>query len=70
MPHQVQVKNVVGHVVKGIAVTLKAKPVQKTAKTDLDVTRSETNSDGIASFVINIPFDVTTLDIHVSKILK
>ncbi|XP_049629744.1 complement C5-like [Suncus etruscus] len=62
---KVQVKNVVGHVVKGIAVTLKAKIVEQMTKTDLNIRQSETNSDGVASFTINIPSDVTILDFHV-----
>ncbi|XP_055994695.1 complement C5-like isoform X2 [Sorex fumeus] len=62
---KVQVKNVIGHLIRGIAVTLKAKVVHKTMKTNLDIRQSKTNSDGVASFVINIPTDVTTLEFHV-----
>lgn len=56
------------HFVGGIAVILKAKTVGKTQeKRELDPIKSTTNyNDGVASFVVNIPSDVTTLEFNVS----
>ncbi|KAK2491693.1 hypothetical protein MC885_014947 [Smutsia gigantea] len=64
---KVQLKDAFAHVVGGIAVTLKAKTVDKTQrKRDLDLRKSTTNyKDGVASFVIDIPSDVTMLEFHV-----
>ncbi|KAF5917641.1 hypothetical protein HPG69_013477 [Diceros bicornis minor] len=64
---KVRVKDAFAHFVGGIAVTLKAKTVDKTQKKrDLDPRKSTTNyNDGIASFVVNVPSDVTTLEFHV-----
>nr|XP_031533357.1 complement C5-like isoform X1 [Vicugna pacos] len=64
---KVQVRDASAHFVGGIAVTLTAKTIDKTQeKRDLDPRKSTTNySDGVASFVVNIPPDVTTLEFHV-----
>lgn len=68
---QVQVKDAFARSIGGIAVTLKAKTVGKTQeKRELDPIKSTTNyNDGVASFVVNIPSDVTTLKFNVSWIL-
>lgn len=52
-------------------VTLKARTVDKTQKkTDLVPRKSTTNyTDGVASFMVNIPSDVTALEFHVSRVL-
>ncbi|XP_055994650.1 complement C5-like [Sorex fumeus] len=63
---KVQVKDAFGKFVSGIEVILKAKTVDKTQeKTNLNLRKSTTNYDGVASFVIHIPSDVTTLEFHV-----
>ncbi|XP_058550309.1 complement C5-like isoform X1 [Neofelis nebulosa] len=64
---KVQVKDASTHFVGGIAVILKAKTVGKTQeKRELDPIKSTTNyNDGVASFVVNIPSDVTTLEFNV-----
>nr|XP_031533360.1 complement C5-like isoform X4 [Vicugna pacos] len=64
---KVQVRDASAHFVGGIAVTLTAKTIDKTQeKRDLDPRKSTTNySDGVASFVVNIPPDVTTLEFHI-----
>lgn len=49
---------------------MKAKTVHETQeKRDQDPRRSTTNYDEVASFVVNIPSDVTMLEFHVSRIL-
>lgn len=51
----------------GVAVTLKARAVGKTQKRELDPIKSTTDyNDGVASFVVNIASDVTTLEFNVS----
>nr|XP_031306208.1 complement C5-like isoform X4 [Camelus dromedarius] len=64
---KVQVRDASAHFVGGIAVTLTANTIDKTQeKRDLDPRKSTTNySDGVASFVVNIPPDVTTLEFHI-----
>nr|XP_012627177.1 complement C5-like isoform X2 [Microcebus murinus] len=64
---KVQVKDVFAHFVGGIAITLKAKTVNKTQeKTDVDLRKGTTDyHNGVASFVVNIPTDVTALEFHV-----
>ncbi|XP_063115847.1 complement C5-like isoform X2 [Cavia porcellus] len=64
---KVQVKDTFDHFVGGISVTLKAKTVDKNQeKRDLDPRNRTTNyQDGIASFMVNIPTDVTALEFHV-----
>ncbi|XP_049629736.1 complement C5-like [Suncus etruscus] len=63
---KVLVKDATGNVVTGMAITLSAKTVDQTQeKTDLGLRKSTTNSDGIASFAIDIPSDVTTLEFQV-----
>ncbi|GAB5580076.1 complement C3-like [Prionailurus iriomotensis] len=64
---KVQVKDASTHFAGGIAVILKAKTVGKTQeKRELDPIKSTTNyNDGVASFVVNIPSDVTTLEFNV-----
>ncbi|MXQ88505.1 hypothetical protein E5288_WYG006704 [Bos mutus] len=60
----VQVRDVFAHFVG--PVTLKARTVDKTQKkTDLVPRKSTTNyTDGVASFMVNIPSDVTALEFH------
>ncbi|XP_054988119.1 complement C5-like [Sorex araneus] len=60
-PIKVQV-NAPGHVTGGVAVILEG-IFDKTL--NLGTMESTTNSDGVASFIINIPSDVATLDFHV-----
>lgn len=64
-------RDVFAHFVGGITVTLKAGTVDKTEKkTDLVPRKSTTNYiDVIASFMVNIPSDVTALEFHMSQIL-
>lgn len=70
LAQQVLVKDALGNVVTGMAVTLSAKTVDQTReKTDLSLRKSTTNSDGVASFAIDIPSDVTALEFQVSRIL-
>ncbi|XP_054988078.1 complement C5-like [Sorex araneus] len=60
-PIKVQV-NAPGHVTGGVAVILEG-IFDKTL--NLGTMQSTTNSDGVASFIINIPSDAATLDFHV-----
>ncbi|KAF0878211.1 CO5 protein, partial [Crocuta crocuta] len=63
---KVQVKDAFADFIGGVAVTLKAKAVGKTQKRELDPIKSTTDyNDGVASFVVNIPSDVTTLEFNV-----
>lgn len=64
-------RDVFAHFIGGITVTLKARTVDKTQKkTDLVPRKSTTNYiDGVASFMVNIPSDVTALEFHVSRVL-
>ncbi|XP_055994639.1 complement C5-like [Sorex fumeus] len=63
-PIKVQV-NAADHFVGGVTVILEGKTFDKTLSTDLGIMQSTTNSDGVASFIINIPSNVATLDFHV-----
>ncbi|XP_055003292.1 complement C5-like [Sorex araneus] len=60
-PIKVQV-NAPGHVTGGVAVILEG-IFDKSL--NLGTMQSTTNSDGVASFIINIPSDAATLDFHV-----
>lgn len=64
-------RDVFAHFIGGIRVTLKAGTVDKTQKkTDLVPRKSTTNYiDEVASFMVNIPSDVTALEFHMSQIL-
>ncbi|XP_010601242.1 complement C5 [Fukomys damarensis] len=63
---KVQVKDNFARFVGGTPVILKAKMIDKTQnKRDLDPRTSTTNHGGIASFMLDIPTDVTALEFHV-----
>ena len=68
---QVQVKDSFDHLVGGIPVTLSAKTLDANQEiTDLESKKSVTrSSDGVASFVVNLPSEVTVLEFNVSWIL-
>lgn len=65
---QVQVKDSFDHLVGGIPVTLSAKTLDVNQETsDLESKKSVTrSSDGVASFVVNLPSEVTVLEFNVS----
>lgn len=65
---QVQVKDSFDHLVGGIPVTLSAKTLDANQEiTDLESKKSVTrSSDGVASFVVNLPSEVTVLEFNVS----
>ncbi|XP_037653273.1 complement C5 [Choloepus didactylus] len=64
---KVQVKDTLDQIVGGIPVTLNAKAVDTQQETsDLEPKKSVTHSsDGVASFVVNLPSGVTALEFHV-----
>lgn len=65
---QVQVKDSFDNLVGGIPVTLSAKTLDVNQETsDLESKKSVTrSSDGVASFVVNLPSEVTVLEFNVS----
>ncbi|XP_043726458.1 complement C5-like [Cervus elaphus] len=64
---KVQVKDSFDHLVGGIPVTLSAKTLDVNQETsDLESKKSVTrSSDGVASFVVNLPSEVTVLEFNV-----
>ena len=65
---QVQVKDSLDHLVGGVPVTLSAQMLDVNQETsDLESKQSVTrSSDGVASFVVNLPSEVTVLEFKVS----
>ncbi|XP_019822407.2 complement C5 [Bos indicus] len=64
---KVQVKDSFDHLVGGIPVTLSAKTLDANQEiTDLESKKSVTrSSDGVASFVVNLPSEVTVLEFNI-----
>lgn len=63
-----QVKDSLDEIIGGVPVTLSAQTVNENQETaDLESKKSVTgSSDGVASFVINLPSGVTALEFNVS----
>ncbi|XP_058437652.1 complement C5 isoform X3 [Marmota monax] len=65
---KVQVRDVIGHVVGGNTVILKAKIVGATQESkDLDPMKSTTDHRGVASFMVDISPGVSALEFHISS---